>query len=140
MKTYLPTCWCLIYLYSLLNWDMIRSISFKNYKIFKEKQTLELKPITILIGKNNSGKSAVAKLPTLIEGSLDSEFNEAVNLINDGVELGSELRDLIYGKANRTLDIEINYSDKYGDDNELKVSVLITEDKKKQVAKIDFWK
>ena len=55
---------------------MINKISFKNYKLFKEKQTLELKPITILIGKNNSGKSAVLKLPTLIEGSLSGEFTQ----------------------------------------------------------------
>lgn len=117
---------------------MINSINFKGYKIFKEKQNLELKPITILIGKNNSGKSAVAKLPTLIEGSLNSNLNEAVSLINGGVELGGELRDLIYGKANRTLDIEIAYSDNRRD-NLLSLGVLVTEEKKKQTARIDFW-
>ena len=52
---------------------MINKISFKNYKLFKEKQTLELKPITILIGKNNSGKSAVLKLPVLITSGLEGE-------------------------------------------------------------------
>lgn len=30
---------------------MINKIIFKNYKSFKEEQELELKPITILIGK-----------------------------------------------------------------------------------------
>ncbi len=118
---------------------MITSINFKGYKIFKEKQTLELKPITILIGKNNSGKSAVAKLPTLIEGSLNSELNEAVHLINGGVELGGELRDLIYGKANRTLDIEIAYIDDRGENN-LSLGVLVVDEKKKQTARIEFWK
>jgi len=117
---------------------MISTINFKNYKIFKEKQSLELKPITILIGKNNSGKSAVAKLPTVIEGSLNSNTHEAIQLVNDGVEIGGELRDLIYGKANRTLDIGIEYSNEYGE-NKLNVAVLITEEKKKQTSKIDFW-
>ncbi len=45
---------------------MITKIKFKNYKLFKQTQTLEIKPITILIGKNSSGKTAVLKLPTLI--------------------------------------------------------------------------
>ena len=38
---------------------MLRKISFKNYKPFKDWQELELRPITILIGKNSSGKSAM---------------------------------------------------------------------------------
>ena len=62
---------------------MINKISFKNYKLFKEKQTLELKPITILIGKNNSGKSAVLKLMTLIEGALGGKNDNVFELKND---------------------------------------------------------
>ena len=101
---------------------MINKISFKNYKLFKDEQTLELKPITILIGKNNSGKSAVAKLPTLISGSLNGEFEEPVRWENDGVELGTELRDLIYEKlASGDLDFKIENNDKYLD---IKLSLL----------------
>ena len=55
---------------------MIDKIRFKNFKIFKNWQTLELRSITILIGKNNSGKSAVLKLTTLIEGSLKPKTNK----------------------------------------------------------------
>ena len=49
---------------------MIKKISFENCKSFKKEFELELRPMTILSGKNSSGKSAVAKLPTLIENSL----------------------------------------------------------------------
>ena len=118
---------------------MIKAIGFKNYKIFKDSQNLELKPITVLIGKNNSGKSAVAKLPTLIEGSLESESSDAINLINDDVELGGELRDLIYGKANRPLEISIEYNYKEKN-NKLNVTILITEEKLTQISRIDSWK
>ena len=86
---------------------MMKEIAFKNYKIFKEKQILELKPITILIGKNNSGKSAVSKLPTLIEGTLNTKETEALNFINNGVELGGEFRDLVYGRATRMMEFEL---------------------------------
>ncbi len=78
---------------------MINKISFKNYKSFKEEFDLELRPMTILIGKNSSGKSAVAKLPTLIENSLSGTFDEPIRLNNNGVELGAEFRDLVYGRG-----------------------------------------
>ncbi len=119
---------------------MINKICFKNYKIFKERQELELKPLTIIIGKNNSGKSAVVKLPTLIEESLNTESVNSVNFINGGVELGGELKDLVYGKANRAIEIELE-SFEDTTQNKLSLDVLIVEDKqKKQTAKIDRWK
>jgi predicted ATPase len=77
---------------------MINHIHFRNYKSFKDIQELELRPLTILIGKNSSGKSAVAKLPTMIEGSLSGKFQEPLLVINDGIELGAEFRDLVYGR------------------------------------------
>jgi predicted ATPase len=122
---------------------MIKSISFKNYKIFKEKQLLELKPITILFGKNNSGKSAVAKLPTLIEGALRSKSQAEFSIINDDVELCSEFRDLIYGKANRAVEFEIESikttlpeSSVY----KLLVGVGVAIDNYKQTPQIEYWK
>lgn len=77
---------------------MIKTISFKNYKIFKSKQTLELKPITIVIGKNNSGKSAVVKLPTMIAGSLRGKFSDPLKPENDDISLGSSYEDLVYNR------------------------------------------
>lgn len=78
---------------------MINKIKFKNYKLFKNEQSLELKPLTILIGKNSSGKSAVLKLQTLIEGSLSGQFKEPLRLNNKGIELGGEFKDLLYGRV-----------------------------------------
>ncbi|NCU05007.1 MAG: DUF3696 domain-containing protein [Chitinophagaceae bacterium] len=76
----------------------IESISVENYKSFSSKQVLKLKPITILIGKNSSGKSSLAKLFTLLENSLSGNISEPLHFINNGVELGGEFVDLVYGK------------------------------------------
>ncbi len=76
----------------------MNKITFENYKSFKDKQELELKPITILLGKNSSGKSSIAKLPSMIEHSLKGEFPEPLQLINDEIELGAEFRDLMHGR------------------------------------------
>ncbi len=90
---------------------MLNKISFKNYKLFKEKQTLKLKPITILIGKNNSGKSAVLKLMTLIEGALGGKSDNVFELKNDDVSSGDKYKDLIYGKFGRAIELELHQED-----------------------------
>lgn len=92
----------------------IKSLSFENYKAFSEKQTIQLKPITILIGKNSSGKSSIAKLFTLLENSLSGEINEPLLIKNNGVELGSEFRDLAFNRNSLpvSFDIELENEDK----------------------------
>lgn len=85
---------------------MIHKLTFKNYKPFKDLQELYLKPITVLIGKNSSGKSAVAKLPVYIENSLNGDFYGPLLLETDYVDLGAEFKDLVFGKT-RTGFIEL---------------------------------
>lgn len=104
---------------------MISEISFKNYKVFKEKQTIDLKPITILIGKNNTGKSAVLKLMSLIDGALNSKENHPFKLENGGVSVGNEYRDLIYGKFSRSLMLEISQIDKDSTIHKLQTNILV---------------
>lgn len=89
---------------------MINKISFRNYKSFQELQEIEIRPITILIGKNSSGKSAIAKLPTLIDVSLSGQYEEPLLYVNKDVELGAEFRDLIYGRQIGSLDLTLESS------------------------------
>ena len=75
----------------------VQSVSFENYKAFSKKQTMKLKPITILIGRNSSGKSSIAKLFTLLENSLMGNINEPL------------LRYLVEKKSKFVETIGINY-------------------------------
>ena len=121
---------------------MINKISFKNYKLFKEKQTIELKPITILIGKNNSGKSAVLKLPVMITGSLSRNFDEALQLDYGNVKLGSEYRDLLYNKENKHSDfLELSLKNDIDKSisKELEIKIKLS-DKPKEKPEIFDWK
>ncbi|WP_342084822.1 AAA family ATPase [Dyadobacter sp. OTU695] len=103
---------------------MVNRISFKNYKLFRERQILDIVPITILIGKNNSGKSAIAKLPTMISGSLEGDFSAPFQLENDGVRVGQTYEDLFYNREITGAPIEFDIVD-----NNSNVSVLITGDR-----------
>jgi AAA15 family ATPase/GTPase len=104
----------------------IKSISFKNYKAFFERQTIELKPITILIGKNSSGKSSIAKLFTLIENSLSGDIEEPLLLKNSGVELGDDFDNLFF--KNNPGGIPLNFIVTFENDVSLEVDLLKKEE------------
>jgi predicted ATPase len=99
----------------------LKSISFENYKAFKEKQNLELRPITILIGKNSSGKSIITKLFTLLDNSLSRRINEPLLLNNYGIELGAEFRDLQYA---RDATLPISFKVTYQNNAEIFIKII----------------
>ncbi|SHN45785.1 AAA family ATPase [Chitinophaga sp. CF418] len=113
---------------------MVNKISFKNYKSFKERQELELKPITVLIGKNSSGKSAISRLLTLLSGSLSGEFDPPLKWENKGVRLGLSNSDLVYNRntAANLLEFEIA-----AEEEELKIVVNIDSKDKPEILE---WK
>ena len=79
---------------------MIKSISFKNYRSFKTKQTIDIKPITILVGPNSSGKSSILKLFGLLKQSVfnrSSQDTELLKYNGEEVQLDS-LEEICYRK------------------------------------------
>ena len=78
----------------------ITKITFENYKAFKIRQELCIKPITIVIGKNSSGKSVVARLPLLLAHWLSSSAKTPLEIEFKDKELifGEGFRDLIYNR------------------------------------------
>lgn len=86
---------------------MLTHIEFENYRIFKKRQVLDIKPITILFGKNNAGKSAVMKLPSLsicISKAAEEDF-PPFELEGGGVSIARTHRDLIYRRGNQAASI-----------------------------------
>lgn len=63
--------------------SMINKVLFSNYKAFTtdehgELNCLELRPITLLLGKNSSGKSSLIKLLEMISRSFDGERAKSI--------------------------------------------------------------
>jgi predicted ATPase len=54
-------------------------LEFKNYKSFKTKQTIDFKPITILIGPNSAGKSSIMKLLAFMKQSMENSHNDILS-------------------------------------------------------------
>jgi AAA ATPase domain len=80
------------------------SISFRGYKAFPggdseddELQQLTLRPLTMVFGKNNSGKSAVVRLPRLLLGGLACDDDRIVPLEVRGLRYGGRFVDIVHG-------------------------------------------
>jgi len=84
---------------------MITRITTKNFKAF-ENLKIDLKPITILIGPNNSGKSSILSAVRLLAQTAES-FDSSVPLLLNGAfgDFGT-YKDLIY-ENNRARKLEL---------------------------------
>lgn len=59
---------------------MMKGISFSNYRVFDKKTEFDLCPITILTGKNSSGKSSIMKFLKLLNSNILQKGDEASTL------------------------------------------------------------
>lgn len=114
---------------------MYTSITFENFKIFKNEQTLEIRPITILFGKNNAGKSAILKLPLLLANSLREKSEEVTFPDFNQRFLFADIRDLVYGRATRAVKICVDDNE---NDSHLKFSFFVDNDKEVK-SHVEHW-
>jgi predicted ATPase len=86
---------------------IIQNISVKNFKSLRDTGTLNLKPITLLVGPNSSGKTALLQSILMLKQTLESR-NIEIPLVLRGryVDLSS-FRDVIF-RHNVKDDIEIS--------------------------------
>ena len=80
----------------------LRELGFERYKGYIEPTQIDLTPLTILVGANNSGKTALAQGAQLLAGGLnpsDQDISEPLPLESNGICHGQEFRDLVSGRA-----------------------------------------
>lgn len=98
----------------------MEKIILNNFKIFKETTELDLLPITILTGRNNSGKSSIIKALLLLDDFLNSNdqfylkfshkniFKHKINGFNNAINWNSEKDyfNLGFTKGNKLIQFE----------------------------------
>ncbi len=96
------------------------------YKGFADRTEVELAPLTILVGPNNSGKSALAQAIQLLAGGLlltDSDDPEPLPLASGGIRHGETFEDLLTGRtAHGCLKLSANLA---ADDADLSLSASV---------------
>jgi predicted ATPase len=104
---------------------MLTRIQLENFKCWRELD-LKLAPITVLFGKNSSGKSSILQSLLFLQQSIEKD---TVNFggVNDNVNLGSYI-DVVFGhdesypvkikleqsNANQNFEFEMSYETQYG--------------------------
>ncbi|MFZ0596795.1 MAG: AAA family ATPase, partial [Flavobacterium sp.] len=119
----------------------MKKISFKNFRRFHDFPTLELGKISIMVGRNNSGKSTMVKALLLILDYLQNQQHNEFSFTNKSLE---DANIVTFGRAKNNnsehneISFEIEIADYafsifiYGDneDTSAKVSKLIIKDER----------
>ncbi|RYY52784.1 MAG: DUF3696 domain-containing protein [Chitinophagaceae bacterium] len=103
------------YMFSNKNNDFMRltHIEFESYKTFSTKEKVQIRPITLVVGRNSSGKSALSKLPLLMANSFLPSSEEPISVHHNGVDFGGSFTDLIHNKyPHGSLKIKLFFSEK----------------------------
>ena len=80
----------------------LRKFSLERYKGYAESAEVELAPLTILVGANNSGKTALAQAVQLLAGgsaSSGKDTSEPLPLESGGIHHGEVFEDLVTGRT-----------------------------------------
>jgi hypothetical protein len=79
-------------------WSLTK-LEFENYRTFERKEELALAPLTVLIGRNSSGKSAIARLPLLLRRGILPGGQAPLELEFDGHDFGASFVDVVHGRV-----------------------------------------
>lgn len=77
----------------------IVKLEVERYKGYYRRCVLELRPLTLLVGRNSSGKSALARTFSLLAGALCSDTSEPLPLESRGIRHAQSFDDLVSGRS-----------------------------------------
>lgn len=89
---------------------MLNKIFFRNYKRFRDEQELELRPVTVLVGRNSSGKSSVTKLLPMLANATKGVIKTPFLFENEGISVGNSFADLGNSGSRLGLMFGVEYS------------------------------
>jgi hypothetical protein len=68
-----------------------------SYRCFDQRQDIELCPVTVILGRNNSGKSALVRAPVVFGTGIQTDSPAPLDLDVLGEDMFESFNDLIYG-------------------------------------------
>ena len=80
----------------------LRKLGIERYKGYTQRAEVQLAPLTILVGPNNSGKTALAQAIQLLAGGLTPsgpDASEPLPLESGGIRHGETFEDLVTGRT-----------------------------------------
>lgn len=80
----------------------LQKLTLEQYKCYREHTEIELAPLTILVGSNNAGKSALAQAVQLVAGGVaapEKSGGEPLPLESGGIRHADTFVDLVAGRS-----------------------------------------
>lgn len=87
-----------------------------SYRGFAKRQSIELRPITVVLGRNNAGKSALVRAPVILGTGITTLSGEPLDLDQLGEDMVGSFTDLIHGSRVHRGSIEVELGVQAGDD------------------------
>src|SRR5690606_19874766 len=120
---------------------MIKKIGVENFRVFKDYTEFEIRPITLLVGPNNSGKSSFTKLLLLLKNGIETlnfekgnhnleSFDKVINWESDSDNLKLIFKNLV-PFLDDSYQIEFSY------ENRCINKLVIFKNKKEPLLKIE---
>lgn len=88
---------------------MLKKLTVENYKAFKEPTSIEFRPITVLLGKNSSGKSSLCKLISVLSYVLSENCKDIFSMLDKDVMLGSINSELFHTNILSKLKFDLEF-------------------------------
>ncbi|MFG2622314.1 AAA family ATPase [Streptomyces sp. NPDC048507] len=89
----------------------LRRMALTNYRCFADSEDIELAPLTVILGRNNSGKSALVRAPLVIGTGIRTESPIPLDLDELPEDILDSFTDLVYGNRPHggiSMDLEIS--------------------------------
>jgi len=114
---------------------IFKRLAFENYKAFRKREDIELRPLTILIGRNNAGKSVIARLPLLLAHSLSDRAESPFDLEFSGLNFGASFADIVHNRTpHRAVGVGADFATHDGQNLKIFAKVLYFDEYKLQVV------
>ena len=84
-------------------------IKIKNFRSFKDMDYIDIKPITILIGRNSSGKSSFLRTFPMLKQSFEEKTRSPILLYGNYIDFGTyeDIKPNFNNEENKDIVIEV---------------------------------
>ena len=89
----------------------ISALSWTRYRSFKEPQRVTVAPVTLIIGRNGSGKSVISRLPVLLASGVHADAIDPLDLSAGGVVHAATYQDLVHSRSRLPFSLGAEVSD-----------------------------
>jgi len=90
---------------------MLAKLRIKNFKCLQDTGDLEIRPLTLLVGPNSSGKSSVLQMLLMLRQTIDStDINNPLAANNGWVQMGAYPEFIYKGEYHRELEVTLEFA------------------------------